>query len=166
MDGSSGPGKRLTTEQFAKEIYRALPADSYQHIATKIRRNTGTYLTKADVTVMIHIIRHAPRERFGWTIPYCKRGRSSPDRLFVQLYDTDTPFDADTLKRYNEGRIGTLSYTFSLASTTVDSLDAALQQMPTLALRRRARDVLKDLRHIADKIWDMREDCREDTGTI
>jgi hypothetical protein len=147
-----------------REVYVALsvPAESYAEVISRIYAQTGVLVRYSQVCSAFSIVRHAPPEVFGWTVPPCKRGRPSPGRLIRVLLSSNggmilTPGENIAV---NDGNIGTLGYVSTILETVHNLMDAISTQLPTLAMQRLGHSLARDAKYMGEKVYEMREDCR------
>lgn len=150
------------TQQLINEMFYVLPAGSYQEIAERLSSRLGREVDWSDVNTAIADLRKAPA-LYGWTIPHCKRGPYVVGRLFAVHVNEDGTrvLSSDDARRTHVGNVGTLGHVHTMLGNAAETMQTAEFHTPTL--RRLAQSMIRDMKYLSEKAWEMREDCRNAT---
>jgi len=143
----------MTMDELIEQIGNVLPASGYREIAERVTVRMGETVSVQQVGAAIVRLRRDP-DRFAWTIPHCKRGPDSPERLELLLFQPGSDyFVADDQRRaaMRDGGIGTWGHIASLAENLVMACKAARAYERSPSRRREWGSLIVDAEHLAQK---------------
>lgn len=136
------------------EMFKALrnPCGSLKELAAKVG------VSRNVVQHGVSVLREAPPDRYGWTIPHCKRGRTTPGRYIRILVDSKgTIFTDVKSESIGDGATGTVRHVKSLMENGAKTMRIAAAQFAEPSLRRRAKDMIRKMEFVAAEAQELDE---------
>jgi len=141
-------------DQLIEDIFDALPASSYEDIASRV---SGRKRFTTSVAMVNNALAHlrANAAAYGWTVPHVIRGASEDNRYIALLVDRDGHYELDQNSEarghITNGAAGTLQQVATMMENERFAIRVAATHTRSINARAKLNDLADDFAYIARK---------------